>query len=56
MASIAGMFAEYHGQIDFILYIWYNIKDIVSNGGQDYRTTEIADFGVEGLRAELEGF
>lgn len=50
------MFAEYHGQIDFILYIWYNIKDIVLNGGQDYRTTEIADFGVEGLRAELEGF
>jgi hypothetical protein len=56
MASIAGMFAEYYGQIDFILYIWYNIKDIVSNGDKTIGLLRSPTLGVEGLRAELEGF
>lgn len=56
MASIAGMFAEYYGQIDFISHIWYNIKDIVSNGDKTIGLLRLPTLGVKGLRAELEGF
>lgn len=49
------MFAEYHGQIDFILYIWYNIKDIVSNRDKTIGLLRSPTLGVEGCGLSSKG-